>query len=173
MDLCGPCASSPPPPAQGGGDLDGLPTLTRLVAFFAERDGSLDPLQAKKPPPPIVLLTGETHPEVHARFIEAGAARVITKPAGAVQFEELRMSLLVRLGMSGSATLTAWPDKRESAQSHTDSGAVAVTLPRADSGAGWMAQLAPRVSMTQGGRPRYGSWAREAGPGPAPPPSAD
>lgn len=57
---------------QGGGDLDGLPTVLRLVAFFAA---------AGVPAPPIVVLSGDASAEARESFLAAGAARVLVKPA--------------------------------------------------------------------------------------------
>lgn len=69
----------------GGGDCDGLPTLRRLKEIYerATSDGNI------APPPAIVILTGETNEEVHATFLEAGAARVIVKPAKLEVFQSL------------------------------------------------------------------------------------
>lgn len=56
----------------GGGERDALPTLLRLRSFYAE---------STLPLPPVVILTGETAPEALEAFAEAGAARVLRKPA--------------------------------------------------------------------------------------------
>lgn len=56
----------------GGGDRDGVPTMRRLAALYAERG---------LPLPPLVMLSGETDPDTVAEFSVAGATRVLTKPA--------------------------------------------------------------------------------------------
>lgn len=40
--------------------------------------------------PPIVILSGESDPDVHARFMEAGAAKVLLKPASQEALRGLR-----------------------------------------------------------------------------------
>ena len=60
------------PRSQGGGERDGLPTIGRVLAFYAE---------AGLPAPPIVVLSGDTSEEALERFTAAGATRVLRKPA--------------------------------------------------------------------------------------------
>lgn len=60
--------------SMGGGELDGLPTLLRIRSFFAAR--AMAYVQ-----PPIVVLSGESDPKEQAKFLDAGATRVLLKPA--------------------------------------------------------------------------------------------
>lgn len=64
----------------GGGDKDGLPTLVRMRELFAARG---------VPAPPIVLLTGDSGAEEHAAIMDAGATRVVVKPATQVALRGL------------------------------------------------------------------------------------
>lgn len=65
----------------GGGDLDGLPTLKRILALYADRG---------LPVPPVVILSGEADPAVSADMSAAGAAQVVLKPAKAEALRGLR-----------------------------------------------------------------------------------
>lgn len=61
--------------------MDGLPTLARIRQLYA--DAGLTSC-------PVVFLSGEGDPRDHARYIEAGAARVILKPASLDNLSALR-----------------------------------------------------------------------------------
>lgn len=58
--------------SQGGGDKDGYPTLVRIRDAFASR---------LVPMPPVVILSGESDAAEVAKYVDAGAARVVLKPA--------------------------------------------------------------------------------------------
>lgn len=66
----------------GGGELDGYPTLLRVRRLF----GALG-----RPPPRVAVLSGEVYNEdMRARFLAAGADRVLVKPASLKLMRELR-----------------------------------------------------------------------------------
>lgn len=84
-----------PPRSQGGGDRDGLPTLRRLAALFAERG---------LPLPPVVVLSGEGSPAAAEAFAAAGAARVLRKPA---TLDALKLLLQLVPGGGGGGAAAA------------------------------------------------------------------
>lgn len=65
----------------GGGERDGLPSLQRIRDFFTQHN-----LRA----PPVVILSGESDAKEHERYIQAGAARVVVKPASQKDLRGLR-----------------------------------------------------------------------------------
>lgn len=79
----------------GGGDLDGLPALQRICELYAASP------QGAGARPPVVILTGEADPAVHQAFTDAGAARVLVKPAKAEHFKELRKLITQHRGAAG------------------------------------------------------------------------
>lgn len=110
--------------SMGGGEKDGLPTLRRIQEFFDRRtaaaaeaaaraafseegegaDGDAPPAPKPLPAPPVVILTGETDPEVHSGFLEAGAVRVVVKP---VKLEQLK-ALHELVSRETSCSVAGW-----------------------------------------------------------------
>lgn len=82
--------------AQGGGDRDGLPTIARIRRLFAALGAQ---------PPPIVVLSGEGDADAQAQFLDAGAARVIRKPASLDALKQLRL-LVTGGGVAGTTAGT-------------------------------------------------------------------
>jgi CheY-like chemotaxis protein len=70
---------------QGGGERDGLPTLYRIIALYSSTVLTSTAPAPRRPP--VVFLTGESDPRLHAQYSAAGADRVVVKP---VSLESLK-----------------------------------------------------------------------------------
>lgn len=81
------------PRLQGGGDLDGLPTLLRIKELYA---------QAKQLCPPVVFLTGEADPAEHAKYRQGGAVQVLVKPVTLEGLRRIGWEVVSAAGAAGS-----------------------------------------------------------------------
>lgn len=103
--------------AQGGGDLDGLPTIARIRSLFASLGVQ---------PPTIVVLSGEGDPQAIEAFMRAGATEVLRKPASQETLKALAAAQLARKRTARRGLLREAGELRGSSAASEEPGGCAV-----------------------------------------------